>query len=122
MCAGEGLNLVALLDLSPATGEYLGPHGDGRMLLVEAPMRSQVPCGATKPGPGVQCALRVTGFSSSSSSSCIMVDARCALTLILLLLALSAQDVEAAPWQAQAVGRWAGQGQHPGLPDPNEQQ
>ncbi|KAL2296198.1 hypothetical protein Nmel_018492 [Mimus melanotis] len=59
------------------------------------------------PGPGVQCALHVTGFSSSGRSirsSCIMVQAWCALTLILLLVALPAQNVEATPWQAQAVG------------------
>lgn len=93
-------------------------RGDGRMLLVEAP------CEVTKPGAGVQCRLGVMGFSSSgrSSSSCIMVQARWALTLILLLVALPAQDVGAAPWRAQAVGRWAGQGQYPALTDPDEQQ
>ncbi|XP_017594292.1 PREDICTED: uncharacterized protein LOC108447782 [Corvus brachyrhynchos] len=88
------------------------------MLLVEAPRE------VTKPGPGVQCRLGVTGFSSSgrSSSSCIMVQARWALTLVLLLVALPAQDAGAAPRQAQAVGGWAGQGQHPALTDPDEQQ
>lgn len=50
-----------------------------------------------------------------------MVQARWAVTLILLLVALPAQDVGAAPWRAQAVGRWAGQGQHPALTDPDEQ-
>lgn len=48
-----------------------------------------------------------------------MVQARWALTLILLLVALPAQDVGAAPWQARAVGRWASQ--HTALIDPNEQ-
>ncbi|XP_056364740.1 uncharacterized protein LOC130262015 isoform X1 [Oenanthe melanoleuca] len=50
--------------------------------------------------PCVQGALCATGFSSSS---CIMAQARCALTLIVLLLALPAQDVGAASWRAQAV-------------------
>lgn len=89
------------------------------MFLVEAPMRSQ--------SQALVCSVTwaVRAFSTSgrsSSSSCIMVQARWALTLTLVLVALPAQDTGAAPWGAQAVGRSAGQGQHPALTDPNEQQ
>ena len=37
------------------------------------------------------------------------------LLILLLLVALRAQDVMAAPWRARGLGRWAGEGQHPVL-------
>ena len=48
-----------------------------------------------------------------------MVQARGAVApaclLILLLVALQAQGVGAAPWRARELGRQAGEGQHPAL-------
>lgn len=108
MYAGERLNLLALLDLSPAPGENLGPPWRRQNAAGRSPHEvTKRPVELQSQALMCSVAWVVRGFSSSgrSSSSCIMIQARWALTLILLLVALPAEDVGAAPWRAQAVGR-----------------